>query len=106
MKAKFKYTEPTGLPYKEGDRLAEVVVHMRRNSDGKLHSFRDQLYWAPGDDAPSTYNWEDGNYSCDGNRASFFGDRGLNDDHVCSEGKYSVNLENPVTGKIFYREFQ
>lgn len=106
MKTKWKHTTPVGPPYEDGDRLAEVLVHIRRNSDGKMFWFHDQLYWPAGDDAPSTYNWEDGNYSCDGNRASFFGDRSSLDEHVCSEGKYSVNLENPVTGKIFYREFQ
>ena len=24
----------------------------------------------------------------------------------CSDGRFSVNLENPVTGEIYYREFE
>ena len=101
----WQFSYPSGAPYREGDRLAEVLVQIRRNSDGKIVEMRDQLYWPAGDDEPSTYNWEDGNYACDGNRASFFGDTSSLDEHVCSHGKYSVNLINPVCGTVVYEEF-
>lgn len=101
----WQFSYPSGAPYRDGDRLAEVLVRIRRNSDGKIVEMRDQLYWEAGDDEPSFGNWEDGNYSCDCNRSIFFGDRTMNDDHVCSRGKYSVNLINPVCGTVVYKEF-
>lgn len=98
----WRFSYPAGALYREGDRLAEVLVRIRRNSDGKIVEMHDQLYWEAGDDEPSFSSWENGNYSCDCNRSEFFGDR---IDHVCSEGKYSVNLINPVCGTVVYKEF-
>jgi redox-regulated HSP33 family molecular chaperone len=59
---------------------------------------------------PSVFNWHENNYSCDCNRELFFGyaaGLGYEDmpERVCTHGQYSVNLENPETGEIYYREF-
>ncbi len=50
------------------------------------------------------YMWEEGNYSCDCNRKLFF-DPGVVHDVDCSDGKFSVNLINPKTKSVFYKEF-
>lgn len=59
-----------------------------------------------GDSCPTTYNWEEGNFSCDCNRHLFFTnwDESV-DDHECSEDAYAVNLYNALTGERYYSEF-
>ena len=101
----WQFSYVSGPPSRDDDRQAEVLVQIRRNSDGKIVEMRDQLYWPEDDDMPSWSNWEYGNYLCDCNRAMFFGDSTIGDDHVCSRGKYSVNLINPVCGTVVYEEF-
>lgn len=90
----------------------KVMAHIRRNETGEVRALPINDYFFDGDTAhPSPYNWEEGNYSCDCNRLIFFNrfvgvEMGDDDEEVaCTDGLFSVNLENPKTGKIYYREF-
>ena len=61
-----------------------------------------------GADMPSTYIWEDGNYSCDCNRRRFFAranDEDKDLDRPCGYDRYSVRLRNAKTGRVYYDEF-
>jgi hypothetical protein len=81
----------------------KVLAHIRNNHTGEVRQY-------PCEEA-TAFIWEEGNYSCDCNRELLFGyAKGLKfedmPDVKCSDGRFSVNLENPVTGEIFYREFE
>lgn len=92
----------------DGKSMIDVVVHIMDNTTGQCVSFDDYLLWDYEDDIPDTYIWERGNFQCDCNRGSFF-DKVLGqekDDYECGDGRYSVNLQNPVTGEYFYTEFK
>lgn len=89
-------------------RWVKCVAHIRRNETGEVRRREVMEVLHNGGKHPSTFNWEHNNYSCDCNRELFFGNiNGVDgdDDPVCSKGRFSVNLENPVTGEIYYREF-
>lgn len=92
------------------DVLVKAVAYIRKDETGEVRECDIELYWsdnAPFESMPSTFIWEEGNYGCDCNRHIFF-QRAKNDDDddiQCGEGKYAVNIKNPKTGKIFYREF-
>lgn len=61
-------------------------VDIRRNEDGVVHRYTDDLPWE--DD----YIWSEGNYSCDCNRALFFARAvGEEDENVsCGDSAYSL----------------
>lgn len=83
-----------------------AVAHIRCNATGEVREHATAVWLENG--APNPSSWEDGNYSCDCNRGLFFAREGgiePDDDDECSDGKFSVNLENPITGEVFYREF-
>lgn len=48
------------------------LVHIRRNSDGLVRVYRENMEWWTGEDGSSDFLWSDGNYACDCNRALFF----------------------------------
>lgn len=94
-----------------GDRLIEVLAIIRDNSNDDI---RECLIELPtyidfdGSISPDVFNWEDDNYSCDCNRELFFKRAGDDDDPEltnCSNGRYSVNLINPLDSSIIYQEF-
>lgn len=93
-------------PFKEV-KWVRCIAHIRKNSTNEVRSKEHDMILEDGMDYPSVYNWEENNYSCDCNRELFFENAapGEIDDH-CSEGRFSVNIENPTTGEIFYREFK
>ncbi len=76
-------------------------VLIRKNATGEVRPYLDEHY-------AGTYDWEDGNSSCDCNRRVFFGDKSIPEfEHElnnCSEGKYSVRIL--VNGKVVYSEFE
>lgn len=72
--------------------MTSCTVEIRKNETGEIRLMRD-LDWH-GD-----FIWSEGNYSCDCNRSSFFGD-----DEDCSEGKYSVRI-TADSGEELYSEF-
>ena len=55
------------------------------------------------EDEYNHYMWEEGNYSCDGNRRQFFEQAlGMPEtEHVCSEGLFTVEIQQfvPITFK-------
>lgn len=87
---------------KDGEtRWYKIVAHIRNNATGEVRRHENT---AVGDEmcVPGEYIWSDGNYSCDCNRDLFWG----GDNAECGATRYSVNLENPKTGEIYYREFE
>ena len=93
-----------------------IIAVIRENASGEIRER--ETDGILDENGPSIFIWEDGNYSCDCNRYLFFtyGDEDdelrevkellLGDDGAeCGHERYSVNLKNPVTGKIFYQEF-
>ena len=74
-------------------------VEIRRNSDGVIHTYRDDFDWS-GD-----YIWAAGNYSCDCNRRLFFGYAvGEEPEEVeCGDGAYSVRCVSD-DGKELYKD--
>lgn len=73
------------------------MVYITRVADGKMREHREEGDWT---DAGMAYQWFEGNYSCDCNRALFFARAGGEDDPEigCGEGAYSVRLVNADTG--------
>lgn len=83
----------------------EVFAHIRRESDGEVRKYITHEILKEGEEYPNVFNWADGNFSCDCNRDMFF-HRKLDEDIPCSERLYKVALENPVTGEIYYSEWE
>ena len=84
-----------------------IVAHIRENATGKIRTYSIDGVLEDGAEFVSTFIWEHGNYSCDCNRELFFGYANDEDekDVVCGDYRYSVNLEDPKTGAVFYREY-
>lgn len=78
-----------------------VIAHIRKNATGEIRQYRTEELLEIGESHPSVFGWADGNYCCDCNRSRFFGDP----QEGCTDGRYSVNLENPATGEIYHREY-
>jgi len=95
----------------EGACWVRCVAHLRQNATGEVRRYETDAILEDGEEVPSVFNWKENNYSCDCNRALFFGYAvGLKYEDMperrCTHGQFSANLENPVTGEIFYREFE
>jgi hypothetical protein len=92
----------------DGDRWARVVARIRLNATGEIRYFDCDAILSPGEDHPSEFIWSEGNYSCDCNRKHFFNvSAGIKEYRApkCSCGLYSVQLINPMNGRIYYDEF-
>lgn len=84
----------------------KCIAHIRKNATGEVRSKPSVEFGDDGNDDPGFFTWQEGNFACDCNRELFF-ERidGKEISHEqCSEGRFSVNLENEA-GKIYYREF-
>jgi len=80
-----------------------AIAHIRHNESKKIVDYETSVRVEDG--KPIPFWWTpDGNAGCDCNRALFF--YGDDHDHPCGNKKFSVNLSNPVDGKVFYREFE
>jgi predicted dehydrogenase len=93
----------------KNDTFVEIIALIRKNKTGEIREYKDELYWGNWyrSEEPSTFIWEDGNYSCDCNRYLFF-QRVKNeneDNKKCGDELYSVNLKNPKNNEIFYKEY-
>lgn len=111
-KSDWKTVDVPTLPRKN-ERWVAVVAHIRKNATSEIRKTNETSILDDEDNHPNTSIWADGNFSCNCNRHIFFegaGDESEDDgeefDHPCGDGEYSVNLENPVTGEIYYREFE
>ncbi len=97
-------------PRKKG-RWVEVVAHIRKNETGEIRKSDQPSTLDNDEESPCTFIWREGAFSCGDNRRSFFeteaeGAESVDDDEYVEDSEYSVNLENPVTGEIYYREFE
>jgi hypothetical protein len=73
-------------------------VLIRRNADSNV------VEYVP-DYRTNIHVWENGNFSCDCNRKSFFdGDYGS--ENECGEDKYSIQLYDADTGELLVNEFE
>lgn len=106
--SKWREVQVPTHPLKDG-RWVATVAHIRNNATGEIRKHPDNAIIETGESEPSDYMWSEGNYACDCNRGLFFGYAvGLKYEeipHACGDGAFSVNVENPETGEIFYREF-
>ena len=94
-------------PQKDG-RWVATVAEIRDNATGVVREYQNDDILTDGDAEPSSYIWEDGNYSCDCNRRLFFARAAGEDedlDSECSDGLYSVRVRNKKSGRVFYSEF-
>jgi hypothetical protein len=69
------------------DDAVPAIVYIRRNADGETRRFAFDYY--------GYYTWEEGNYSCDCNRALFFARAKGEEDpqnRPCGEEAYSVQI--------------
>ena len=112
-KKEWKEYEVDPIHQREGMIWVEVVAHIRKNDTGEIRLYRTHEPLYKGEKAPNIFNWAENNYSCDCNRRLFFG-RVIegedwwdcdDEDDECSDGQYSVNLQNPVTGEFYYKEY-
>jgi len=82
-----------------------VRVSITRLSDSKTVEFEQELY----QDLPDydgIYIWEDGNYSCDCNRALFFARAASEDEpnETCGHRQYKVNWIKNSMGEVLCSE--
>lgn len=91
-----------------GREWVRVVAHIRSNATKEVRRYKTTELLENGEESIRTYGWEEGNFSCDCNREDFFRRAGNEEegDAECGDERYAVNLENPATGEIFYREFE
>lgn len=95
----------------KGNTWVKIIACIRKNKTGEIREHKDEVWWEfckpYGEDYPSSSMWADGNYSCDCNRCLYF-QRAKNeseDNCECGDELYSVNLKNPKSNEIFYKEF-
>lgn len=90
--------------------MKDVIVQIKHVATGEVVEFTHPLTYNEETKTFEYFVFEDGNFACDCNRAIFF-DRYSGrevkdlDTYECSVGVYRVNLINPDTGEVFYREF-
>jgi hypothetical protein len=89
-----------------GEYNVDILVDLLEVSTGKTSIYRDKITMEAeldGNYYPVLYIWEEGNYSCDCNRRSFFYGRFV-EDSPCGEGKYLIKISNADTGEVYYDE--
>lgn len=107
MKDYITFDKPTH-PLANSAKWTRCIAYIRKNSTGEVRQFPTDEVIEPGDNHPRTFNWSGHNFSCDCNRSIFFSRAHFEEeewDVPCTNGLYSVNLENPSTKEIYYREF-
>lgn len=89
-----------------------IIVRIRLNETGEVREYKTEAFLNDGESVPSTYIWEEGNYSCDCNRSLFFEyalhpDRAMDSiESPCGDGKFSVEVLIAETGEVYYSEFE
>jgi hypothetical protein len=84
--------------------MITVQVEIKHVASGKMVTDFQEF----DDDMLAIYQFEDGNYSCDCNRAIFFARAmGLPEDYnvPCGDGGYLVRLIDCANGDVIYGEF-
>lgn len=93
---------------------AKVFAHIKNNETGEIRIYETQEpFFYEEDLSPSVFNWEENNFSCDCNRQRFWlRVKGIEltdeeeDKQRCSDGKFSVNLQNAKTNEFYYKEYE
>ena len=92
-----------------GEKLIKVLAHIRKNTTGEVRVAEVEDWLVDGHRNPSVYNWTDGNFGCDCNREILFDRAGGGDpdpmDMACTEGRFSVNLQNTTNLEFYHKEF-
>lgn len=84
----------------------KIVALIRDNQSQEIIEFPCDSIWDEKSSQPSLFIWEEGNFSCDCNRAIFWNQVSKNKrSEDCGHKRFPVNLKNPKTGEIFYREY-
>jgi hypothetical protein len=96
--------------FTDGSLWVRVVARIRHEATGQIRYYDCDQILEPGERDPNDYIWSEGNYACDCNRMIFF-NRGSGveidfDSTVCSDGAFAVQLINPMTGRVYYDEFE
>ena len=95
-------------PPHDKDLWVNITAQIKNNETGEIRQYAVIGIWDKEINGPNTYIWEEGNWSCDCNRCDFWHQSGGEEEweeSECGFEKFSVNLSNPETGEIFYREF-
>ena len=96
-------------PVEKDNIWVRVDAHIREIESGDVRVLHSEGIWDDENDQLFVFNYEEGNYSCDCNRKIFWGraiEHEYEDEETpCGDGKYSINLVNPQTGEVVYREF-
>jgi hypothetical protein len=107
-----KFIKSKTTPNRTSSIFVECVAEIRNNETGEVREYDTEELLEKGEKHPSTFNWEEHNFSCDCNRTLFFkyaNNEDVSDDEFdnieCSGGKFSVNLKNKKDGKLYYKEF-
>ena len=86
----------------------DVLVRIRDNQTGEIRQFHNDQILLNDEEFPSAFTWSDGSFTCDCNRRLFFeqaGNEPEGPERSCGNGRYSVQLSNPVDGEVYYDEF-
>lgn len=91
----------------------KVVAKIRRNDTGEIRDYAEGTVhlgdaftdFPTEEDEANCFWWEEGNGSCDCNRAIFFEGYKSENTYPCGHGAYSVNLINPANGQTIYAEY-
>ena len=86
--------------------MVDIVVDLLEVSTGNTSKYRDEILIEAdscGLNYPELYIWEEGNYSCDCNRRSFFYGKFV-EDSPCGDVEYLVKISNAQTGEVYYDE--
>lgn len=91
--------------------VVKAIALIRDNFTGEVVEYNSEELLEVGELTPSVFNWAENNYSCDCNRRIFFRrTKGIEykdcEDIPCSDGMFSVNLKNALTGEFYYKEFE
>lgn len=86
-------------------------VTIKRRSDGVSRSFDDDFEWTGDEERSATskaiWQWTEGNFCCDCNRALFFARAAGEPDPAdvpCSENLFLVELRDLATDELFFAE--
>ena len=80
----------------------DVILQIKRNADGELNEQLTDVCYSPEEGGPSLFYWSEGNFSCDCNRETPFGE----DTEDCTYGRYSLRLLHPETREVYYQDGQ
>lgn len=83
----------------------DVWVHIRKNETGEIRIRKDWLF-LDANGLPNLFIWQEGNYSCDCNRALFFARANDEDEDCfdCGESEYSIKIM--LGDECIYSEFE